>query len=116
VSELLEAEARKREKALINACMTVNEQAGLHELEADFQSLEDTVAEPFDSESLDRNTPGRGEIWLADLGPLNPAKGAEIQKTRPVLIVGTNVVNRYRRTALVFPLATSGGKRLLIRQ
>jgi mRNA interferase MazF len=54
--------------------------------------------------------PKRGEIWFANLGELDPSRGAEIQKTRPVLIIGTNVVNRNRRTALVIPLATSGGK------
>jgi mRNA interferase MazF len=56
-----------------------------------------------------RNAPKRGEVWWANLGELNPAKGAEIQKTRPVLIIGHDVINRARRTALVIPLATSGG-------
>ena len=56
------------------------------------------------------SAPKRGEIWFANLGKLEPAKGAEIQKSRPVLIIGTDVVNRNRRTTLVVPLATSGGK------
>ena len=55
-------------------------------------------------------TPKRGEIWFANLGALNPAAGSEIQKSRPVLIVGNNIINERRRTALVIPLATSGGK------
>jgi mRNA interferase MazF len=55
-------------------------------------------------------TPQRGEIWFANLGKLDTSKGAEIQKSRPVLIIGNNVINRHRRTVLVVPLATSGGK------
>ncbi len=57
----------------------------------------------------DSAAPKRGEIWLANLGALDPGKGAEIQKTRPVLVIGNNVVNERRRTVLVVPLATSGG-------
>jgi len=52
--------------------------------------------------------PKRGEIWDANLGALDTAQGAEMQKTRPVLIVGKNLVNEHRRTVLVIPLATSG--------
>jgi len=54
--------------------------------------------------------PKRGEIWFAQLAPLNQSAGTEIQKSRPVLIVGNNIVNERRRTVLVVPLATSGGK------
>jgi mRNA interferase MazF len=54
--------------------------------------------------------PKRGEIWFANLGTLNPSHGAEIQKSRPVLIIGNNIINERRRTILVIPLATSGGK------
>ncbi len=31
--------------------------------------------------------PRRGEIWLADL---NPTRGQEIQKTRPVVVISSN--------------------------
>ncbi|MBI4534300.1 MAG: type II toxin-antitoxin system PemK/MazF family toxin [Candidatus Melainabacteria bacterium] len=55
-------------------------------------------------------SPKRGEIWFANLGELDPSKGAEIQKSRPVLIIGNNIVNQRRRTVLVIPLATSGGQ------
>lgn len=48
VSKLLEAEAKRRERMLAVACDTANANAGLTELEADFQALEDTVDEPFD--------------------------------------------------------------------
>ncbi len=54
--------------------------------------------------------PRRGEVWFANLGELNPSLGAEIQKSRPVLVIGTNIINQRRRTVLVIPLATSGGK------
>lgn len=57
----------------------------------------------------DSSAPRRGEIWFADLGNLEPSKGAEIQKQRPVLVIGKNIVNECRRTVLVIPLATSGG-------
>lgn len=55
------------------------------------------------------HAPKRGEIWFANLAPLNPSKGAEIQKSRPVLIIGNNIINERRRTVLVVPLATQGG-------
>jgi len=54
--------------------------------------------------------PKRGEIWFANLAALNPLAGAEIQKSRPVLIIGNNIINQKRRTVLAIPLATSGGK------
>ncbi len=46
----------------------------------------------------------RGEIWL---GRLNPARGAEIGKTRPVLIVQENALTESgNRTVIVLPLTT----------
>jgi mRNA interferase MazF len=46
----------------------------------------------------------RGEIWL---GRLNPARGAEIGKTRPVLIVQDNALTASgSRTVIVLPLTT----------
>lgn len=54
------------------------------------------------------SSPKRGEVWFANLGELDPSKGAEIQKTRPVVIIGNSIVNQRRRTVLVIPLATSG--------
>ena len=56
-----------------------------------------------------RNAPERGEFWFANLAPLRPSSGAEIKKSRPVLIVSNNIVNEKRRTVLAIPLATSGG-------
>lgn len=44
------------------------------------------------------------EIWLADL---NPTRGTEAGKTRPVLIVQTNLLNKIPHpSAVVCPLTT----------
>lgn len=48
--------------------------------------------------------PRRGEVWWVRL---DPARGSEIAKTRPCLILSTNVVNERRRTAVVIPLSSS---------
>jgi len=53
--------------------------------------------------------PKRGEVWWANLGDLDPTKGADMQRKRPVLIVGKNIINQKRKTVLVIPLATSKG-------
>ncbi len=46
----------------------------------------------------------RGEIWL---GRLYPARGAEIGKTRPVLIMQNNALTASgSRTVIVLPLTT----------
>jgi mRNA interferase MazF len=34
--------------------------------------------------------PQRGEVWLVDL---NPTVGQEMQKTRPVVIISTNIID-----------------------
>ena len=38
---------------------------------------------------------------------LDPTRGLEIKKTRPCLILGTNILNARRRTAVVVPLSTA---------
>ena len=48
--------------------------------------------------------PRRGEVWWVRL---DPAKGSEIAKTRPCLILSANVVNERRRTVVVIPLSSS---------
>jgi len=48
--------------------------------------------------------PKRGEVWWVNL---NPTQGAEIQKTRPCLVLTGNVLNRTRRTVVVVPLSTA---------
>jgi len=48
--------------------------------------------------------PVRGEVWWVRL---DPTMGSEINKTRPCLVVTTNVLNERRRTVVVIPLSTS---------
>ena len=45
----------------------------------------------------------RGEIWLA---ALDPAIGAEIQKTRPCVVVSPAEVHDFLRTVTVAPMTT----------
>ena len=47
--------------------------------------------------------PRRYDIYRADL---NPTVGAEIQKTRPVVIVSSNEMNRWLDTVVICPLTT----------
>ena len=48
------------------------------------------------------SVPKRGEIWLVDL---NPTRGQEIQKTRPAIVISSNI---YQPIAMriVIPIAT----------
>ncbi len=46
----------------------------------------------------------RGKIYLASL---DPAIGAEIKKTRPVLVVSNNVNNKYNLTVTVLPITSN---------
>jgi mRNA interferase MazF len=48
--------------------------------------------------------PKRGEVWWVNL---DPTQGAEIQKTRPCLVLTGNVLNRTRHTVVVVPLSTA---------
>ena len=47
----------------------------------------------------------RGEIWLA---PLDPTIGAEIQKTRPYVVVSPAEMHDFLRTVAVAPMTTGG--------
>jgi mRNA interferase MazF len=47
----------------------------------------------------------RGDVFLVSL---NPAKGGEIRKTRPCVIVSPDELNAYLRTFIVAPLTTGG--------
>jgi mRNA interferase MazF len=44
------------------------------------------------------------EIWIADL---NPCYGTEAGKTRPVVIVQTNLLNNLHPSTLICPLTTN---------
>jgi mRNA interferase MazF len=50
------------------------------------------------------------EVWRGDvfLVSLDPARGGEIQKTRPCVIVSPDELNAYLRTFIVAPLTASG--------
>jgi mRNA interferase MazF len=48
--------------------------------------------------------PKRGEVWWVQL---DPVLGSEIAKTRPCLILSSNIVNERRRTVVVVPLSSS---------
>lgn len=47
--------------------------------------------------------PERYAIYLADL---DPTRGSEIAKTRPVVVVSRDVMNRYLDTVVICPLTT----------
>jgi len=47
----------------------------------------------------------RGDVFLASL---DPARGGEIQKTRPCVVVSPDELNSYLRTFIVAPLTTGG--------
>jgi len=46
----------------------------------------------------------RGEVFWARL---DPTVGSEIHKTRPVVVLSINPLNRARKTVVVVPLSTS---------
>lgn len=47
----------------------------------------------------------RGSVWWVNL---DPARGAEIKKIRPCVLVAATPVNQARRTVLAVPLSSSG--------
>ena len=49
-------------------------------------------------------TPRRDEVWLVSL---DPTHGAEIQKTRPCLVVSPDEMNRHLQTIIVVPMTTT---------
>ncbi len=49
--------------------------------------------------------PTRGEVYLVQL---DPARGREIRKTRPCVVVSPDELNRHLATAIVAPLTTGG--------
>jgi mRNA interferase MazF len=49
------------------------------------------------------HAPGQDEVWLVSL---DPTEGAEMQKTRPCLVVSPDVMNGNLRTVIVAPMTT----------
>jgi mRNA interferase MazF len=47
--------------------------------------------------------PQRDEVWLV---VLHPTQGAEIQKTRPCLVISPDEVNQNLRTVIIAPMTT----------
>ena len=47
----------------------------------------------------------RGDVFLVSL---DPARGGEIRKTRPCVVVSPDELNSYLRTFIVAPLTTGG--------
>lgn len=54
---------------------------------------------------LPANVPSRGEAYLIEL---DPARGSEIRKTRPCLVVSPNELNHHLRAVIVAPMTTGG--------
>lgn len=54
---------------------------------------------------MTRAVPRQSEVWLF---VLDPTRGAEIQKTRPCVIVSPDALNLALRTVLVVPMTTGG--------
>jgi mRNA interferase MazF len=49
--------------------------------------------------------PSRGEVFLVEL---DPARGSEIRKTRPCVVVSPDELNHHLRTSIVAPMTTGG--------
>jgi mRNA interferase MazF len=47
--------------------------------------------------------PAQDEVWLVTL---DPTQGAEIQKTRPCVIISPDEMNQHLRTVIVAPMTT----------
>lgn len=45
----------------------------------------------------------RGQVWWVTF---DPARGSEIRKTRPAVVLSVNPLNRIRRTVIVVPLSS----------
>jgi mRNA interferase MazF len=52
--------------------------------------------------------PLRGEVWWVEL---DPARGSEIQKTRPCVVITDDGINRYRNTHVVVALSNTSPKK-----
>ena len=50
------------------------------------------------------SSPRLDEVWLVSL---DPARGSEIRKTRPCLVVSPDEMNRHLRTVIVAPMTTA---------
>jgi mRNA interferase MazF len=53
--------------------------------------------------SAPQTAPKQDEVWLV---VLDPTHGAEIQKTRPCLVVSPDEMNQHLRTVIIAPMTT----------
>lgn len=49
------------------------------------------------------SVPQRDQVWLV---ALDPTQGAEIQKTRPCLVISPDEMNQHLRTIIIAPMTT----------
>ena len=49
------------------------------------------------------SSPSRGDVWLVSL---DPTTGHEVQKTRPAVVVASNLYNRHNWVVVVMPLTS----------
>jgi mRNA interferase MazF len=54
--------------------------------------------------ALVNRPPARDEVWLVNL---DPTHGAEIEKTRPCLVISPDEMNRYLQTVIIAPMTTT---------
>lgn len=54
---------------------------------------------------VERRPPARGDVYLIQL---NPARGSEIRKARPCVVVSPDELNAHLRTLIVAPMTTGG--------
>jgi mRNA interferase MazF len=47
--------------------------------------------------------PSRGDVWLVSL---DPTTGHEVQKTRPAVVVSSNLYNRHNWVVVIMPLTS----------
>src|SRR3990172_3009117 len=47
--------------------------------------------------------PSRGDVWLVSL---DPTIGHEVQKTRPAVVVTSNIYNRHNWVVVIMPLTS----------
>src|ERR1017187_3630654 len=53
--------------------------------------------------SAPQSVPRQDQVWLV---ALDPVRGAEIQKTRPCLVISPDEMNQHLRTVIVAPMST----------
>ena len=50
-----------------------------------------------------QSAPRRHQVWLV---ALDPARGAEIERARPCLVISPDEMNRHLRTVIIAPMTT----------